>query len=71
MSISDEVEKLLASNKEKFEENIELKKMQDILKEMQNLGLAAKQGYTIPPLDTLGKKLFESYKSSICSEEHA
>lgn len=71
MNISDKVEMLLANNKEKFAENVELKKMQDILREMQSLGLVTKQDYTIPPLDTLGNKLFESYKSSICSEEHA
>jgi hypothetical protein len=63
----DELEKIIAHSKENFE-NSDLKKFQDFMLEMQSLGLVKKQDYNIPPIDTLGKKLFESFRICVSAE---
>ncbi len=67
MSTVNELERILEQNKEKFE-TADLKRFQDFLEQMQLLGLVKKEGYSIPPIDTLGKKLYESFRASVCAE---
>ena len=67
MNTADELEKILLQNKEQFE-TPDLRRFQDLMQQMQVLGLVIKQDYSIPPIDTLGKKLYESFRASVCAE---
>ncbi len=57
------IEKLQAEqqkNQKKIEKDQKLKDLTAFLQDMEKQGLVKKQTYTIPPVDTIGKRLFES-----------
>lgn len=67
MNTADELEKIISKNREYFE-TADLKNVQEFLSELRRRGLITKQDYNLPPLDTLGKKLYESFRSGVCTE---
>lgn len=61
------VEKLietLEKEQQKSEGNADIIKLQDFLKEMKRLGLVKMQDYSIPPVDTLGRRFYENHKTA-------
>lgn len=58
MAIREEVNKVLAEEKER-EKNPNFQQLRDFYETMKNDGLVIKQGYTLPPVDTIGRSLFE------------
>lgn len=62
MSIADELSKVLEQGKNKFDKHPDFIELQKFYNEMADLGLIKKQSYSLSPVDTVGKKLYESYK---------
>ncbi len=59
MTIVEEVKKEIEEKKETLKNNKEYVRLRDFYIEMQELGVAKKNEYTLPPLDTIGRKLYE------------
>lgn len=57
MSITDRVKQAVATNLTELNKKDEFVKLQDFYKEMKQAGIAQKQEYSLPPLDTVGRRL--------------
>ena len=54
MSVATRVEKAVKEKARNFANNPEFKKLEDFYRDMIEKGIAKKQEYSLPPLDTLG-----------------
>ncbi len=59
MAIVEELQRELEKKKETLEKNKEYVRLREFYIEMQELGVAKKPEYTLPPLDTIGRHLYE------------
>ena len=59
MTITEEIQKELEANRESLEKNKEYVRLRDFYDEMEKLGVAKKSEYDLPPLDTIGKRLYD------------
>lgn len=59
MTLADEVKKEIEEKKEALKDNKEYVRLRDFYIEMQELGVAKKMEYDLPPLDTIGRNLYE------------
>ncbi len=59
MTMVEEVEKEINERKEALENNKDYVRLRDFYVEMQELGVAKKPQYDLPPLDTIGRRLYE------------
>jgi len=59
MSLTDQVQQVIEAGPPKTVETPEFAKLRDFYVEMQRLGIATKQEYNLPPLDTVGRRLHE------------
>jgi hypothetical protein len=59
MTLAEEVKKEIEEKKESLKDNKEYVRLRDFYIEMQELGIAKKPEYDLPPLDTIGRKLYE------------
>jgi hypothetical protein len=59
MTLADEVRKEIEEKKETLKDNKEYVRLRDFYIEMQELGVAKKTEYDLPPLDTIGRHLYE------------
>ena len=59
MTLADEVKKEIEEKKEALKDNKEYVRLRDFYIEMQELGVAKKMEYDLPPLDTIGRHLYE------------
>ncbi len=59
MTIVEEIQKEIEQKKKILEENKEYVRLRDFYNEMQELGIAKKSEYSLPPLDTIGRQFYE------------
>lgn len=59
MTLVEEIQKEVEEKKESLKDNKEYVRLRDFYVEMQELGLAKKTEYDLPPLDTIGRRLYE------------
>ncbi len=59
MTLVEEIQKEVAEKKESLKDNKEYVCLRDFYFEMQKLGVAKKTEYDLPPLDTIGRRLYE------------
>ncbi|MFV0387702.1 MAG: hypothetical protein ACK5NT_03015 [Pyrinomonadaceae bacterium] len=59
MAISEELKKELKKKKETMEKNKEYVRLREFYIEMQEIGIAKKAEYDLPPLDTIGRHSYE------------
>lgn len=59
MEITKQVAELLEENKQKTASDSKIAQVQRFYQEMEQLGLAPKSGYKIPPLDTTGMEVYK------------
>jgi hypothetical protein len=59
MTLAEEVQKEIEERKEALKDNKEYVRLRDFYIEMQELGIAKKPEYDLPPLDTIGRDLYE------------
>lgn len=59
MSITEQVHKAVQCDSTKMAENTDFTKLRDFYAEMQRLGIATKQEYSLPPLDTVGRRVHQ------------
>lgn len=57
MSITDRVEQTLTTDLVERKQKVEFTALRDFYEAMQRAGVAQKQPYSLPPLDTAGKRL--------------
>jgi hypothetical protein len=63
MSITDEINSILESGKKIPGDSLDPVELQKFTKKLQDSGLIKKQSYSIPPVDTIGRKFYESFKT--------
>jgi hypothetical protein len=63
MSIVDELNSILESGKKIPGDNLDPVELQKFTKELRDHGLIKKQSYSIPPVDTIGRKFYETFRS--------
>jgi len=59
MTMVEEVEKEISERNESLENDKDYVRLRDFYVEMQELGVAKKPQYDLPPLDTIGRRLYE------------
>ncbi len=59
MTTVEELEKVIKESGEILEKNIDFVKLRDFYEEMQELGVAKRPQYDLPPVDTIGRRLYE------------
>lgn len=59
MAIVEEIKKEINERKESLKDNEEYVRLRDFYIEMQELGIVKKAEYDLPPLDTIGRRLYE------------
>ncbi len=59
MAIVEEIQKEIEERKESLKNNEEYVRLRDFYTEMQELGIVKKAEYDLPPLDTIGRRLYE------------
>ena len=57
MEFATELQSLLAAKDREFSSDPGFVKLRDFYAEMKRLGIAQKQEYSLPPLDTVGRRL--------------
>jgi hypothetical protein len=57
MSVTEKVKQTLAAHQPDITKQDEFVKLRDFYTEMLEAGVAQKQSYTLPPLDTAGRRL--------------
>lgn len=57
MQITKRMQKAIEETKREFAKSPEFTKLSEFYQEMQSAGIAKKQEYTLPPLDTIGRRL--------------
>ncbi len=60
MSITKKVKAVLEAEKEKMQKS-KTSKLTEYYEQVKKLGIVKKQEYNIPPIDTVGRRLFEQY----------
>lgn len=68
MTIEDKVKEVLAEEKER-EKNLNFQSLRDFYETMKREGLVIKQEYTLPPVDTIGRSLYQTSEKSANKEE--
>jgi hypothetical protein len=59
MKIEERIQEAITKTETSLNSNPEFVKLRDFYLEMQEAGIAQKQEYTLPPLDTSGRRLHE------------
>jgi hypothetical protein len=59
MTIVEEIQKELIEKKELLGKSEGFEELQEFYTEMQELGIAKKPQYDLPPIDTIGRHLYE------------
>lgn len=59
MTLVEEIQKEIEEKKESLKDNKEYVRLRDFYVEMQKSGGAKKPEYDLPPLDTIGRNLYE------------
>jgi len=59
MSIEDRVKQAVEANSTERNKEQDFAKLRDFYTQAQQAGIAQKQTYTIPPLDTVGQRLYQ------------
>lgn len=59
MTKVEEVQKVLEDGRSAMERDQSFVELQDFYHEMLELGIASRQKYDLPPLDTVGRHLYE------------
>ena len=65
MNIKEKIEQALEGKRESLLADPEFTKLQEFYLEMQRLGVVRKQEYTLPPLDTTGRRVQEMTESVV------
>lgn len=65
MAIKEKVEQTLDAQRDVLLADPEFAKLQEFYLEMQKIGVAQKQEYTLPPLDTTGRRVQELTESVV------
>ena len=60
MSLRDELEKVLSEGK--FTNDAKFVELLEFYKQMKDSGIAVKQEYDLPPLDTIGRGLYDGIR---------
>ena len=60
MDISDKIDEVLNNNKDLVNSSSEYARLKDYYERMKNEGFIAQQEYNLPPLDTVGRRFYES-----------
>ena len=60
MSITKKVKTVLEAEKVKMQES-KTSKLTEYYEQVKKLGIVKKQEYNIPPIDTVGRRLYEQY----------
>ena len=58
MPITDDINRTIIEHQKKWHNNAEFMELTEFYTEMQRLGIAKQQAYTLPPLDTIGRQLY-------------
>ncbi len=64
MSITEEVNRIIGEQEKKMAEGTGSIELAEFYAEMRRLGIAKKQEYSLPPLDTIGRQLYRSMSSA-------
>ena len=59
MSIAEKVKQTVEASSPEITKQAEFVKLRDFYTEMQQAGVAQKQEYSLPPLDTIGRRLHQ------------
>ena len=59
MSVTDQIRQIVEAEKTRMENDPEFVRLRDFYAEMQKAGIAQKQSYTLPPLDTVGRRIYQ------------
>lgn len=59
MTISEKVEQIISQENEKQDNKTRMELFRDLQTQMEKIGFTQRQEYTLPPLDTIGRKVFE------------
>jgi len=54
------LERILAEKEKDFRADPAFIRLQEFYEEMKRLGVAKKQEYSLPPLDTIGQRLYQA-----------
>jgi hypothetical protein len=66
MSLAENVKRIVEQNEEAMKGSREYRELSVFYAKMKELGLVRKQEYTIPPLDTTGRRVRELMCRHIC-----
>lgn len=58
MEIVDKLKQVLTEEEEERTENPNFQKLRDFYETMKKEGIAINQGYKLPPIDTIGRRLY-------------
>ncbi len=61
-SILDKIKKNEVEYEKKFKDNVNYKKLNKYYNDMNSKGLVKPEKYNIPPIDTIGKRIFLTSK---------
>ncbi len=59
MSLVERVQQCVAANEPQLNNDPEFVKLRDFYHEMQQAGIAKKATYSLPPLDTVGRRVYQ------------
>ena len=59
-TICEQIKKVTENQLDKFSKDSKYNELKDYFIEMKNKGFISPQTYNIPPLDTVGKRLYQS-----------
>ncbi|HHT52267.1 MAG: hypothetical protein PHR19_05920 [Bacteroidales bacterium] len=68
-TISEKVRKITEDQLDKFSKDSKYNELKDYYTEMKNKGLISPQTYNIPPLDTIGERLYNSKQFDETTEQ--
>jgi hypothetical protein len=64
-----ELQKIIVEKEPGFSANPDFVKLREFYEEMKRRGLATKQEYSLPPLDTTGQGLYQAQQDALrCAE---
>ena len=58
MEITEKVKRVLTEEEEERTNNSDFQKLRDFYETMKKEGIATNQGYKLPPIDTIGRRLY-------------
>ena len=65
MELIEKVKQVLAEEEEERTGNPNFQKLRDFYETMKKEGIAINQGYKLPPIDTIGRRLYEDTASKV------